>query len=149
MSTDLPEAPTSKDIGAHLEVVVADRLDWDHVGEDQGRHVDAWTPDGAPAEIKGARRRVSDGTGTQRGRWWIQQANHARLCKDRGYYALAVYDLVEGPALSIEHLAVVPARVLESLLPGWTAVPEAHAAETSEATQLAWSRIFGPGGEPP
>jgi hypothetical protein len=139
----LPADPTAKDIGTHLETVVADRLGFERVGADQAGHLDARTPDGAPVEIKGARRRISRGDREGYGRWWIQRSNHRQLRREDGFYALAVYSLHEGPALAVEHLAVVPARVLGSLVPGWTPIPADHVAETDDAAQLTWTRIFG------
>lgn len=153
MSTEpaeLPESPTSKDIGLYLEREVADRLGFEHVEDDCEGHVDAYTPAGDAVEVKGARQWIADGSSRRRGHWWIQLDNHTRLLQDDGFYALVVY-CRDGTRVSFEHIALVPARFVDVVIDTWTTVGDGH-VDTDAATRVPWSRLFNvdggdPGGE--
>lgn len=138
---------TSKDAGTELERLVADRLDLDRVSDDAAGYVDAYSKAGDPVDVKGARKWYTNRSRRRRGRWWIQKDNHLQLKRERGFYALAVYHVVDDdpddPELAIDHLAVLPARYLDPLLGDWVTVPEDHVAETSGAAQLSWGHVFG------
>lgn len=93
---------------------------------------------GTPVEIKGAQRRLASGG---RGRIYVRKRQHERLVEEGGVYLVAVYDPRPGRNQQILAMAVIPASVLDEVLPdGWTDVHGDRAEEGYR--QLAWSRIF-------
>lgn len=95
---------------------------------------------GTPVEIKSAQRELASG---QRGRIFIRQRQHERLLDEAASYLVAVYDPRPGRNQRVLGMAVIPASLLDALLPdGWTSVDGDRSEQGYR--QLAWSRILDP-----
>jgi len=87
---------------------------------------------GTPVEIKSAVRRLSSG---KRGRLYFRPAQHESLVEAGGVYCITVR---EGEAVLA--MKIVPAVVVEDLLPGWLDGGDGR----SDYAQLAWSNLIAP-----
>lgn len=95
---------------------------------------------GTRVEIKSAQFRLASGS---RGRIYVRQRQHERLLDEDAAYLVAVYDPRPGRNQRVLAMAVIPASLLDELLPdGWTAV-EGDRSEQGYR-QLAWSRVLDP-----
>lgn len=94
-------------------------------------------PADTPIEIKAAQKRISNGAGVRRGRWYIKRDAHERLLESAGHYALVVYE----PGGEILELVVVPADVVDEFLAGrWTAASAAWG--DADVCKVTWSRLI-------
>ncbi|WP_135807277.1 hypothetical protein [Halorussus marinus] len=95
---------------------------------------------GTHVEIKSAQIRLASGA---RGRIFIRERQHERLLDEDAAYLVAVYDPHPGRNQHVLAMAVIPASLLDEVLPeGWTTV-EGDRSERGYR-QLAWSRIIDP-----
>lgn len=119
------DAVSTGPIGARADLATAG-LDLDDVD------------DGTPIEIKGARYRISEGTGEAIGRFYIRQKQHGKLLDAGGVYLLAVYRPTQGVEgdfdLELAGLVVASANVVETTRNSWY---ELDRRETY--TQVRWA----------
>ncbi|MFC4449841.1 hypothetical protein [Halorussus aquaticus] len=95
---------------------------------------------GTHVEIKSAQDRLASG---QRGRIYVRKRQHERLLEENAAYLVAVYDPRPGRNQRVLAMAIIPASVLDEILPdGWTSV-EGDRSERGYR-QLSWSRIIDP-----
>lgn len=95
---------------------------------------------GTEVEIKACQTRLASGS---RGRWYLRERQHERLLATGGAYLLVVY-APTFPRHEVRGMALVPASLIDELLPdGWVAV-EGDRAETGYR-QLSWSRVLESG----
>jgi len=96
---------------------------------------------GTHVEIKSAQRRLASGS---RGRIFVRERQHQRLLEENAAYLVAVYDPRPGRDQRVLAMAVIPASLLDEVLPdGWTNVDDDDRGEQGYR-QLAWSRIIAP-----
>lgn len=94
---------------------------------------------GVPVEAKVCAHRVSDGSGSRRGLWWISRYNHEQLFAANGLYALGVYHSDSGAVL---RLALLDVETVDELLSWWPAGDGHH---SHEQAQLRWPTVFQSG----
>ncbi|WP_144900898.1 hypothetical protein [Halobellus captivus] len=165
MSTEVsPRVARAKEIGVDVEFRVVDALGPVRVADDSDAYYDAVTtsvlaPDtvagdlpirfgvpllevGTEIETKSAKRRTSNGGDqTIAGRWLFKgrdDGQHAKLLEASAYYALSVYDDVDGDR-ELLAVAVVPASIVDELLRDrW------YSIDRSEGTlaRLSWTHVF-------
>ncbi|MFD1601044.1 hypothetical protein [Halobellus rarus] len=165
MSSDVsPRRARAKEIGVDVEFLVVDALGPVRIADESHAFYDAVTTDvlapdtvagdvpirfgvplveaGIEIETKSAKRRTSNGGGqTIRGRWLFKgcdDGQHAALLDANAYYALSVYDDVDGDR-ELLAVAVVPASIVDELLEGsWYSIDR----DEGTLARLSWSRIF-------
>lgn len=92
---------------------------------------------GTHVEIKSAS--VVVGEAEARGRFQIRTRQHHALLEAAGSYLFAVCE--PRPERPIIAAKVVPATIVDELVPGWISVDDETRREQAYA-QLAWSRVF-------
>ena len=98
--------------------------------------------EGVPVEIKGAQRRISNGSRTCRGRYYLKRRAHDRLAEAGGVYMLVVYDPNLRGSDPILAMMVVPARVVGEFVTVWS--PVAGDRSEKAVAKVPWSRVFDP-----
>lgn len=92
---------------------------------------------GTHVEIKSVS--VVVGEAESRGRFQIRERQHQALLEAAGSYLFAVCE--PRPERPIIAAKVVPATIVDELVPGWITVDDDSRSERAYA-QLAWSRVF-------
>ncbi|WP_435067686.1 hypothetical protein [Haloplanus sp. C73] len=87
---------------------------------------------GTPVEIKSVVRRMSTG---ERGRFYLRPEQHKALVDAGGVYLFAVCTSDDRDVLALK---IVPATVLEDLIPSWLDGGDGR----SDYSQLAWTNVF-------
>jgi hypothetical protein len=166
MSSELPpQLARAKDIGVDVEFQVVDALGPVRVADDPDAFYDAVTtgllaPDtvagdvpvrfavpllevGVEIETKTAKRRTSNGgSETIPGRWSFRgrdDGQHAALLKASAYYALSVYDDVDGQRTLLK-VALIPASLVDELLRDRWYTIDRHEGTLA---RLSWTKVFG------
>lgn len=151
---------TNADYGLTFETHVCETIDADHVAHDGDEHenVDAvatravrarslgpaiqnalyyadTVTNGDTIACKVARYRVSDGSSTRRGRYWIPRCELDAV----DAYALGVYHPEHG--VIPDAVTVLPSSDVEALVDSWVESPR-HDVE--HVARPPWSRVFDP-----
>lgn len=145
---------SSKSAGDRSEGAVIEAVDeLEHVPDLEAEHYDAVTTTvlvpsetvsfagicvlerGTVVEIKSVMVVYGDG---QRGRFYLRQEQHRELLSRGGSYLFAV--CAPRPDREVLALKVVPASLVDELIPSWLDGGEGRA----DYAQIAWSRVFDP-----
>lgn len=157
---DALDAATPKERGQLLEAEIVDRIpELDAVDEGDARWHDARTdaplvaspdvpilnrvlvPSDTPVEIKACQLRISNGTGTRRGRIYIKRRAHEQLRDEDGVYLVTVYDTnsVADPLLA---MLILPVDVIDAV--GLTWIDVSDDRDEDQVAKLSWSRLIPP-----
>lgn len=152
MSSDSIPRGSSHDIGDFIEHEIVDSLSLKPVPDAEVEWYDAiaehtisiglvdlsdtiCVEQGTPIEIKGARYRISDGTGTRRGRFYLKQNSHKKLLEAGGVYCSVVYN--DDGILAV---AWLKPETVDELVGSWSDVDRSH----GNVALVNWSAILPP-----
>lgn len=136
----------SKQLGEQVEeIVLADAEEMEPLEEDDDV-VDAIAieavsiPVGAEVEIKACSRRISEGSGSRRGRFYLRRRQHEHLLERGAWYLFVVYegDLEEEDAVDeVVATVPIPAKVIDTIVDSWNV-----GRGNGGIKQLTWTRLI-------
>lgn len=138
-------AARSKALGEEIEEIVIDDLETVEPVEDEDAAIDAVAleavsiPANAEIEIKACSRRISDGSRSRRGRFYLRRRQHEQLLERGAWYLFVVYESDDdGEIEEIVGTLAVPARVVDSIVSSWSDAGRGHGG----IKQLTWTRLI-------
>jgi len=121
-------------------------IPYDHPRSDreppEGEDVFTYPGNRREIQVKGARLRVKDSTGSggRAGRFRLWDEDHERLCERRALYLFLGYD-PHDPS-PVECVRFIPARDLDDAVDGLTWYDAQHSTKRGRPTDLSVKRIF-------